>query len=157
MKYMLFRSNFVYNLDEILVGLSSGCMYALHTFDPMCFAINQATSSSYQGKSHSWIRINQVGRDLVQSVVQPLGEISVGYGVRPGSSGLCPVRSWKPPRTEAAQPHWQPAAPLASAFGGKLFLVVLFQLLPVVSPPATSEPHHSTSFLVHPFLNCSPV
>lgn len=78
-------------------------------------------------------------------------------GVRPGSLGLCPVRSWKPPRTETAQPHWQPAAPLASAFGGKLFLILLFQLLPVVSPPATSEPHHSTRFLVHPFLNCSPV
>lgn len=96
---MLFTSNFAYNLDEILVGLSSASMHVLHTFDPMCFAINQATSSSYQGKSHSWIRINQVGRDLVQSVIQPLGEISVGYGVRPRGSGLCPVGSGRPPRT----------------------------------------------------------
>ena len=36
-------------------------------------------------------------------------------------------------------------------------LTLLLQLMRVVSPPATSEPHHSTSFLVHPFFNCSPI
>lgn len=99
MNYMLLTRNFAYSHGQILVAFLSASMHPWHTFDPMHFAINQATRSSSQGKFHSWITIIQVGRDFVRSGVQSLAEVSVSNEVIPGCLWLCPVGSAKPPRT----------------------------------------------------------
>jgi len=52
MKYVLFTSNFAYNHDQILFALSCASVHPLHTIDPMHFAINEVTRSSYQVKFH---------------------------------------------------------------------------------------------------------
>lgn len=64
-----------------------------------------------QGEHHSTI---EAGRDPRRAVVQFPAPSRVKTEFKPGCSGLCPVESLKPPRTEISQPPWQPGSVLES-------------------------------------------
>lgn len=51
-------------------------------------------------------RTIQAGRDRKRSPVQPPGQSKATSGLRPGCSGLYPIRAWKPPRMERTQTFW---------------------------------------------------
>lgn len=95
------------------------------------------------GKSN---RISEVERDLRWYLVQHPLPSRRNYGIRPACSGLCPIATWKPLRTETSQVLWKTCSTALLSSQGKSFSSVFscwnisFQLMPIAfSVPTTYQ------------------
>lgn len=88
---------------------------------------------------HHTIRLMQIGRELRRPLMPSPAQSRANTKCRPGFSGLCPDRSWKPPRKELPQCLWTALSILNCLHSVKLFLyshskLSLFQFM-TTHPP----------------------
>lgn len=97
-------------------------------------------------------RVIQVGRDLERSLVQPSAQNRSSSEVRPGSSALFPVGSWKSPRTETTQLFWATCSTLQLL---SLYPVSLYIQFVSFCACYLSSSHHTPLWRAWFLLACS--